>query len=262
MIALDIERELAAAGCESIRTVKMPDGRFRIFTPFAFTDGDYLSLVAAPQSDGGWALSDGGQTFLRLSYSLDEKAMQAGSRQRMMEETAAFLDVTLRDGEIVRPIRAGESVSDVLFAVIQAALRLADLEKFGREPGNADFMGVLGALIHEAVPQRPVIERWTDRQRDPQGLYPADYRIEGVVRPLFVFGLQTHSRAQEAVISLQQYRAWELDFSSVAVAPDKAAIGKRNSLRLHDMADRLIYAHSPDSEQRVRGHIQRLVNGE
>ena len=52
----------------------LPDGRdrFRVFTPFRFDDGDHIAIVLKKEQ-GRWLLSDGGHTYMHLTYDIDER---------------------------------------------------------------------------------------------------------------------------------------------------------------------------------------------
>ena len=67
-----IEQDFIEKVSEKIRVI--PDGRdrYRVFTPFRFDDGDHIAIVLKKEQDR-WLLSDGGHTYMHLTYDIDER---------------------------------------------------------------------------------------------------------------------------------------------------------------------------------------------
>lgn len=86
----------------SAKIYLMPEGvhRFRAFTPFLFDDGDHLAIVLK-QEEGRWLLSDEGHTYMHLTYDLDEKDLQRGTRQKIITNALSTFHVEDRDGELI-----------------------------------------------------------------------------------------------------------------------------------------------------------------
>src|ERR1700730_2276832 len=99
MIAALIEKSFREKVCAKIRIVREGDERFRVFTPFLFEDGDHLAIVLRRQGNT-WVLSDEGHTYMHLSYDLDEKGLQIGTREKIISALSAFR-VADQDGELI-----------------------------------------------------------------------------------------------------------------------------------------------------------------
>jgi hypothetical protein len=66
---------------ETVRLAEEGVGRYRVFTPFMFEDGDHLAIVI--RRDGNrWTLTDEGHTYMHLTYDLDEKDCSAAIARR------------------------------------------------------------------------------------------------------------------------------------------------------------------------------------
>ena len=74
-----IERDFREKVCAKLRLAPEGMGRYRVFTPFLFEDGDHLAVVLKREGNT-WLLSDEGHTFMHLTYDLEEKDLQRGSR--------------------------------------------------------------------------------------------------------------------------------------------------------------------------------------
>ena len=92
-----IEKSFREKVCAKIRIVLEGDERFRVFTPFLFEDGDHLAIVLKKQ-ENTWVLSDEGHTYMHLTYDLDEKDFQKGTRQKIISSALSAFRVEDRDG--------------------------------------------------------------------------------------------------------------------------------------------------------------------
>ena len=77
-IGRDFQEKVAA----QVRIAAEGIGRYRVFTPFRFEDGDHLSIVLQ-QNMLGWTLSDEGHTYMHLTYDMDEADFLSGTRQQL-----------------------------------------------------------------------------------------------------------------------------------------------------------------------------------
>ena len=126
-----IEREFKAKVCEKVQIT--PEGleRCRVFTPFMFDDGDHLSIVLKKDGDG-WMLSDEGNTYMRLTYDMDEQSLREGKPNAIIDSALSLFDVEDRDGELVISVRDG-LYGDALFSFAQAILKIADVSYLANE---------------------------------------------------------------------------------------------------------------------------------
>jgi Domain of unknown function DUF1828 len=78
-----IETDFKQKVSEQIRLTSEGVNRYRIFTPFMFEDGDHLAIVLRHEADH-WVLSDEGHTYMHLTYEIDERDLQKGTRQKVI----------------------------------------------------------------------------------------------------------------------------------------------------------------------------------
>ena len=126
-----IEHEFKAKVCEKVKLAPEGSGRFRVFAPFMFDDGDHLCIVLKKDGDG-WMLSDEGNTYMRLTYDMDEQDLYKGKRQTIIANALSLFDVEDRDGELIRRVRNG-LYGDALFSFAQAILKIADVSYLSSE---------------------------------------------------------------------------------------------------------------------------------
>lgn len=126
-----IERDFQAKVCDKIRLASEGMDRFRVFTPFRFEDGDHLAIVLKREGRV-WTLSDEGHTYMHLTYDLEEKDLQQGTRQKIITNALSMFRVEDWDGELLLRI-ADEQFGDALYSFIQALIKIADVSFLSRE---------------------------------------------------------------------------------------------------------------------------------
>ena len=126
-----IERDFNANVCEKLQIAPEGSGRYRVFTPFMFDDGDHLAIVLK-KDEAGWMLSDEGNTYMRLTFDVDEQSLREGKRQTIISNALSLFDVEDRDGELVIRVNNG-LYGDALFSFVQAILKIAAVSHLSRE---------------------------------------------------------------------------------------------------------------------------------
>ena len=188
-----IERDFHEKVCAQIRL--MPEGvqRFRVFTPFLFEDGDHLAIVLRREHDR-WLLSDEGHTYMHLSYDIDERDLQRGTRQMIITNALSTFGIEDHEGELILPVE-DELFGDAVYSFVQALLKITDVTYLTRERVRSTFIEDFRTLIAETVPEQRRVFDWHDPKRDPHGIYTVDCRINGTARPLFVYALPNDDRS-------------------------------------------------------------------
>ncbi len=202
-----IEREFKEKVCDRIRLVSEGMNRYQVFTPFQFEDGDHLVIVLKHENSH-WLLSDEGHTYMHLTYKLDEKDLQRGTRQKIITSALAIFSVADRGGELCIEIR-DERYGDALYSFVQALLKITDVSYLSREWVKSTFMEDFRALMEAQVPESRRSFDWHDPRHDPEGKYMADCRINQRARPVFVQALpsrlaqllRTHARHMPLILN-------------------------------------------------------------
>lgn len=230
-----IERDFKANVCEKVRIASEGSERYRVFTPFTFDDGDGLSIVLK-KDGGGWVLSDEANTYMRLTYDMDEQDFSRGQRQLIIANALSMFQVEDRKGELVLAV-PDAMYGDALFSFVQAILKIADVSYLSRERVRSTFMDDFRGLILDSAPKERVVFDWSDSRRDPQGVYSVDCRINGMERPLLVHALANDRKTQEATIALFRFKSWEMPFQPLAIFENQDTIGRKVLARLSDVCE-------------------------
>jgi hypothetical protein len=229
-----IERDFKEKVSSKIRL--QPEGRerYRVFTPFMFDDGDHLAVVLK-RDNGHWCLSDEGHTLMHLTYEFEEKALQQGTRQRVITNALSTYSVSDRDGELLTTIANGD-YGDALFSYVQALMKLADVSYLSRVRVKSTFREDFVALLSDTVPENRRTFDWFDHTHDPNGNYTVDCRINGMAKPLLVFALGGDDRTRDATIALHSFEKWGLPFQSLAIFENQENINRKVLARFSDIS--------------------------
>ena len=236
MIGDTIERDFHEKVSEQIRLHPEGLNRFRVFTPFLFEDGDHL-VILLKKEWGKWMLSDEAHTFMRLTYSIDERNLLSGTRQKIISNALSMFEVEDRNGELILYV-PDERYGDALYSFVQAILKIADVEYLSRERIQSTFMEDFRGLLSEAAPEDRRSFDWTDPERDPLRKYTVDCRINGMRRPLFVHALANDGRTRDATIALLKFQKWGIEFRSLGIFEDQESINRRVLARYSDICEK------------------------
>ena len=251
-----IEQDFREKVCEQVKLSQEGLDRYRVFTPFLFEDGDHLSIVLKKELSH-WVLSDEGHTYMHLTYDIDEKDLQKGSRQKIISNALSAFNVQERDGELRISIDQ-DHYGDSLYSFAQALLKIADVSFLSRERVRSTFLEDFTSLIAEKVPEDRRKFNWHDSSRDQQGLYNVDCRINGMDSPLFVFALPNDDKTRDATISMRQFENWGLRFHSMAVFEDQEAINRKVLARFSDICDKQ-FSSLGANKDRIERYLKELM---
>lgn len=251
-----IERDFRDTVCEQVRLEQEGIERYRVLTPFLFEDGDHLAIVLRKERSE-WILSDEGHTYMHLTYDIDEKDLQRGTRQKIITNALSMFNVNDREGELILPIQ-DDHYGDALYSFAQALLKITDVSYLSRERIRSAFMEDFHTFMEDKVPEERRTFNWHDPDRDTQGMYIVDCRVNGMVRPLFVFALPSDDKTKDATISMHQFEKWGIPFRSMAIFEDQETVNRKVLARFSDVGDKQ-FSSLAANKDRIIQHLQEVI---
>lgn len=213
----------------------LPDGRdrFRVFTPFRFDDGDHIAIILKKEQ-GRWLLSDGGHTYMHLTYDIDERKLFSGTREKIISNALSTFKVEDRFGELILEVKDAR-FGDALYAFAQALIKMGDVLCLSKEYVQPTFIDDFHALLNEHVPVSRIDPNWHSEELDSQGKYTVDCKINGMSEPLFVYALSNDDRIRDATIALQKFLSWDIKFSPMGIFKDRDDTNSKVRARFDDV---------------------------
>lgn len=232
-------------------------GRFRVFTPFRFDDGDHLVIVLRENEFGKWELTDNGHTFMHLSYKLDERSLEEGTRNKIITRTLAEFGVNDTGGKLGIEIK-NEKYGNTLYDFIQAIMRINDVNYLSRERVKSTFMDDFKTFIKKQVPAERMQFDWNHSSFDPGGSYVVDCHVNQRNHPLMIFALYNDTKTRDATISLHQFERWGLEFESVSIFENQEEINRKVLARYSDVSGKQ-YSNLTANRDRISRYLDNIL---
>jgi len=258
MVPENIVDNFRSKVCEQINLFEEGLGRYRVFTPFTFDDGDHLAIVLQ-KHNGNWLLTDEGHTLMHLSYSLDTKDLRSGTRLKIIENALSVFSVQDQEGELILPVE-GDRFGDSLYSFVQALLKISDISYLTRERIRSTFYEDFQQLLNENIQENRRIFNWHHPQRDPQGMYRVDCRINQRRKPLFIYALANDDQVRDATISLLQFEKWGLDYFPIGIFEEQETIGRKVLARFSDVAEKQFSSLAGNKDRIIKYLNEALEN--
>jgi hypothetical protein len=231
MNLVELREEFRRKICDEIDIEDQGLQRYIVYTPFMFDDGDHFVVVLKRESDDRWILTDEGHTLMHASY--DNIDVSHGTRRSIIDQTLCSFAMVNDSGELRLDVPEG-AFGDALFSFLQGLTKITDIRFLTRERARSTFMEDFRQLVTEKIPGQRLILDYTDPEHDQKQLYPVDCRVNGTVRPLFIFAVHTDLKCSAAHTTILQFENWGRKFNSMAIFEDQTQINRSILARFTD----------------------------
>ncbi len=223
-----------------IRVIRRTTGQTMIESPFHYPDGDHYPIYVTETGTGGFVLSDGGHTLMRLSYENDIDKLLTGARWLLLEQVVAQEEAgyNAKNGSFYVEIAADQVVSGV-FRLGQTLTRVFSLIFLNRSKVESTFYEDLYGQILSVVSEDRVDRDYRIPALPEAGNYPVDFRLEAKT-PLFIYGIPGRDKARLTTIFLQYFITCEVPFNSLLVFADQSEIPRADLARLSNVGGEMI----------------------
>lgn len=255
MNTAELEREFKRKVSKEIDVEREGIDRYIVYTPFMFDDGDHFVIVLKRHADR-WRFTDEGHTFMHMSYG--EIDLSQGTRKSIIDQVLLSFRLANDGGELSLEVPE-DQYGDALFSFVQALVKISDAAYWTRERVHSTFMEDFRAFLEEKVPSPRRTFGFCDKQHDPGSIYPVDCKINGMARPLMVFGIHNDAKCRDATITLLQFEKWGEQFRSMAIFEDQPQINSKVLARFSDVAQKLF--SSLATRDRMEKYLDEVLGG-
>jgi hypothetical protein len=244
--------------CEQVELQPEGKDRYLVSTPFRFEDGDHFGIVLK-RENGGWLFSDEATTLMHLSYQLDDHDLEVGNRAEIVDNCLKRFSIQNREGELVLSVD-DEHFGDALYNFVQALSGINNVSYLSRERVRSTFIEDFRALLKSRVSEDRLTFDWTSEEHDPHKRYPVDARINGIKRPLLVYGLQNDEKVGVATICLLSFSNWGIPFQSMGVFEEQESISRKTLARFTDVCDKAFSSLEEENRERIAKFLDRILS--
>jgi hypothetical protein len=234
-----IQDALCKSFCTDIRVIERNGGTLLVDTPFHFPDGDAYSIYLEPLSTGGFRVTDAGITMMHLSYENDITKFREGVRGKVFEQILAEMELKEDDGEFFVESTADDLGRNIL-RFGQALTKFHDLTFLNRARVESTFYDDLWEAMTHVVSPDKIEKDFIFRQMPNADDYLIDYRVEGAVEPLFVFGIPNRDKARLATIVLEHLLRAQAQFRSLLIFAHQEEIPRGDLARLSNVGGEMV----------------------
>ncbi|MDM1771065.1 DUF1828 domain-containing protein [Acinetobacter indicus] len=231
-----IKQLLCDSFCRDIGFKEFKNGAI-VSLPVYDRDGDAFSIYLN-EITGGWSLSDGASTIMRLSYENDIDTLLKGSRLELFNSFVEEANAEYDDGELIMRVPADQLITG-LFEFTKLMNRVSDLALLRQFRTVSNFKEQLRDALLSILPSHQIHENYIVPGISNAEDYVIDYMIDSDT-PLFLFGAANKDAVRLSIITIQYLEKNNINFNSLVVLEDAGKIPMPDFKRLLIAANEVI----------------------
>ncbi|WP_179996105.1 DUF1828 domain-containing protein [Acinetobacter sp. YH16051] len=232
----EVKQLLCNSFCRDIGFKETRNGAI-VSLPIFDMDGDAFSIYLS-EITGGWRLSDGASTMMRLSYENDLDTLLKGSRFDLFNNYVAEANAEYDDGEFTMQIPADQLVMG-LFEFTRLLNRISDLALLKQHRVVSTFKDQLREALFSLLPSDQIHENYRVPGLPNADDYVIDYMVEAET-PLFLFGASNKDSVRLSIITMQYLEKHNINFNSLVILEDSSKLPTQDLNRLMIAANDII----------------------
>jgi hypothetical protein len=130
-----------------------------------------------------------------------------------------------------------------------------------REKSQSSFENDLKECIVGHINPEYLFFQWHDPYRDPKELYAVDYRINGNISPVLIFGINTEIKALRSAVTLHQLKLWQVKNFSIGIFEERSEINSKSADKFSDICDKT-YSNFYSNEYDFIDYLVRMLPSE
>lgn len=232
--------------------------KFLVKTPFIFEDGDHLIIILKYDVvRKSWILTDEANTFMHMSYFMNNKDIEAGTRAEIISTAQKMFGVIEEDGELLTIIE-DDTFGNALYDFVQCLLKITDItyterqkivtmffEDFRKSMKGISKMYKLEAEFDYTIPE--------DKNKE----YPITCYIATKRMPTLIFAINNDDRCRDSTIFIYALKdKFKKTFHSVGVFDDWEGINKKVFARFLNVSEKTIT--SLEEADELKEYIARI----
>jgi hypothetical protein len=113
-------------------------------------------------------------------------------------------------------------------------------------------------FIQQFIPSDRLYINYFNEEHDPNRMYPVDFCINKMEKPVFLFGIPNNDKAKDVTVNILQYERWRLKFRPVAVFENQEEINRKVLARFSDVVDRQ-FSNLFSNKERIKDYIEEIM---
>ena len=232
----EVKQLLCSSFCRDIGFKETKSGAI-VSLPIFDMDGDAFTIYLS-EITGGWRLSDGASTIMRLSYENDLDTLFKGSRLDLFDNYVAEANAEYDDGEFTMQIPADQLIVG-LFEFTRLLNRISDLALLKQHRVVSTFKDQLREALFSLLPSDQIHENYRVPCLPNADDYVIDYMIDAET-PLFLFGASNKDAVRLSIITMQYLEKNDINFNSLVILEDSSKLPAQDLSRLMIAANDII----------------------